>query len=264
MQVIKNLIKDIYVTHKGFIILFIFLFIPFVINGGLIITDYVYLKTGRMLTAYGLDNKDWLNFWQNYCSISVAFIGVYLVWNSSNETRKLEKLKEAKNYRINELLKEENVMVEIVENIEIGVAYNAVRKCIANKNDITETMHYLNEVEDRLNVAHVKFELLTDISMNYERGECAESNKDFDIDKLKEHRDLFYKIENEYLDLIQLTQNFIIKNGENLNSISNEDLMDTVKIIKEKVDLINIDRAKFVQYCKGYVDCKKQQIINMN
>lgn len=264
MKVFQDYIKSKYVVEKVIIILLVFILIPLIIDVGLILSDYIYKQTGYGLTACGLDNSDWFNFWQNYCNIAVAFIGVYLVWNSSYENRKSEKQKEIQNFKMSELQKEEAVMVEIVESLEISVVYNAVCKWIANKYDITKAMYYLNETEDRLNAAHIKFELLTDISMNYECGECAESNKCFSVEQLKAHRDLFFKLENEYVDLIKIAQSFIINNDGRLNIIDDTELKNLVNTIKIKEDILNVDRATFIKYCKCYVDYKKQQIYNEN
>lgn len=264
MKIIQDFIKSKYAIRKILIMLVVFILIPFIINGGLILSDFIYRHTGCSLTAYGLSNSDWFNFWQNYCNIFVVFIGVYLVWNSSNEDRKSEKQREIQNLKMNELQKEEAVMVEIVESLEIGVAYNSVCKWIANKYSITEAMYYLNEAENRINVAHIKFELLTDISMNYESGECAESNKCINIEQLKAHRDLYYKLENEYIDLIKSAQSFIINNEGTLNIEGTKDFKNIVDKIEMQADIVNTDRAVFIRYCKCYVDHKRQQIFNAN
>lgn len=53
---------------------------PLLINVGLVITDFIYDKTGTTLTAYGLNNVEWLDFWKQYLAISISFLGVYLVY----------------------------------------------------------------------------------------------------------------------------------------------------------------------------------------
>lgn len=64
----------------GLILVIILLIIaPIFINRGLIVTDFYYQRTGKPLTAIGLSNENWLEFWKDYISIAIAFLGIYLV-----------------------------------------------------------------------------------------------------------------------------------------------------------------------------------------
>ena len=63
---------------------------PLLINVGLVITDFIYDKTGATLTAYGLNNVEWLDFWKQYLAISISFLGVYLVYISSSKDREMQ------------------------------------------------------------------------------------------------------------------------------------------------------------------------------
>ena len=70
-------------SNRILIIVIVFLLIaPFVINVGLMFTDFVYSKMRFTLTAEGLNNVYWLEFWKDYISVAIAFLGIYLVWDS--------------------------------------------------------------------------------------------------------------------------------------------------------------------------------------
>ena len=56
----------------------------------MVITDIIYEKTGATLTAYGLNNVEWLDFWKQYLAIAISFLGVYLVYISSNKDREMQ------------------------------------------------------------------------------------------------------------------------------------------------------------------------------
>ncbi len=43
------------------------------------------------MTANGLENQDWLDFWGTYLYVVIVFIGICLAWKSSAEDRKAEK-----------------------------------------------------------------------------------------------------------------------------------------------------------------------------
>ena len=82
-------------SNRILIIVIISLLIaPFVINVGLMFTDFVYDKTSITLTAEGLNNVQWLEFWKDYISVAIAFLGIYLVWDSSNKDRKVQSYKD--------------------------------------------------------------------------------------------------------------------------------------------------------------------------
>ena len=71
------------------VIVIAFAVAPLLINVGLVITDFIYDKTGATLTAYGLNNVEWLDFWKQYLAIVISFLGVYLVYISSSREREM-------------------------------------------------------------------------------------------------------------------------------------------------------------------------------
>lgn len=88
---------------------------PLLINVGLIITDIIYEKTGLTLTALGLNNVEWLDFWKQYLAIVISFLGIYLVYiSASNDRERQLQEKNAQQY-LDEVRKEEYVLVEVAQ-----------------------------------------------------------------------------------------------------------------------------------------------------
>lgn len=56
--------------------LVIFLILPLILNVFLYVTDIVYQKYGFTLTAMGLHNKEWLEFFGMYIPACIAFLGI--------------------------------------------------------------------------------------------------------------------------------------------------------------------------------------------
>lgn len=73
---------------KIVLILVLVVMIPVLVNFGLMTTDLLNDKYGVELTARGLDNKNWLEFWKDYAATIVAFTGIHLVWESAGKDRK--------------------------------------------------------------------------------------------------------------------------------------------------------------------------------
>ncbi len=87
---------------KGITIVIVLLIIaPLLINVGLGVTDIINDKLGIALTAKGLSNESWLDFWKYYISTSIAFLGVYLVWDTSNKDRRDRDNKESSDQYLN-------------------------------------------------------------------------------------------------------------------------------------------------------------------
>ena len=99
---------------------------PLLINVGLVITDIIYEQTGFALTAYGLNNVEWLDFWKQYLAIAISFLGVCLVYISSNKDREMQLREKNTQQYLDELRREEDVLVEVVQSFNIGVVYDAL------------------------------------------------------------------------------------------------------------------------------------------
>lgn len=94
----------------GVILLFV---APLLINGGLIVTDVFCDKLGITLTAKGLGNESWLDFWKYYLSTVIAFLGVYLVWDTANKDRKSKDNQSDSFQYLERVSLEEKTLVEV-------------------------------------------------------------------------------------------------------------------------------------------------------
>lgn len=182
---------------------------PLAINIGLAVTDLVSDKWGIALTARGLSNESWLGFWQYYMSITIAFFGVYLTWDTTNKDRKRQNNKESSDLYLENVSKEENVLVEITQCFNTGVIYKALNQLGG------ETAHeckaVLQSARDKIDEAHIKFELLTDLCDDFER--CKQCGSDPCIDKRikREIRDMFYEMEKHYIDMLNAGNEYIME-----------------------------------------------------
>lgn len=104
-----------------FLVIILLIVAPIFINVGLMVTDYYYQKTGNALTAVGLSNENWLEFWKDYISIAIAFFGIYLVWDSSNKDRKKQYNRELAEQYLHTVSQEENVLVEVSQCFNTGI-----------------------------------------------------------------------------------------------------------------------------------------------
>ena len=103
-----NRIRGFGKKHWILCIVTLFVVLPLLLNIGMYITDVIYNKFGWTLTASGLGNQDWLDFWGTYLSVVIAFVGICIAWKSSAEARKVGKNEKlAKEY--DEKLQEEKM-----------------------------------------------------------------------------------------------------------------------------------------------------------
>lgn len=147
---------------------------PLLINVGLVITDFIYDKTGTTLTAYGLNNVEWLDFWKQYLAISISFLGVYLVYISSSKDREMQlREKDAQHY-LEKVRREEEVLVDVVQSFNIGVVYDALLQ--QARSNIYEGRKVLADSRVNMDLVHIKFELLTDLCDDFKKCEkCSYS-----------------------------------------------------------------------------------------
>lgn len=162
--------------------------------------DFVYNKTGMTLTANNLNNANWLEFWRDYISVTIAFLGIYLVWDSSNKDRKMQSYKESAEQYLEEVKAEEKVLVEVSQCFNMGIIYKALG--YLNDMSVQESKIVMQEARDRVDEVHVKFELLTDLSDDFERCNHCMYNPCVDKRIKKELRDMFYDMEKHYIDML--------------------------------------------------------------
>lgn len=212
---------------KSKILIFVviaFVFAPLFINVGLIITDIIYEKTGFTLTAMGLNNADWLDFWQQYLAIVISFLGIYLVYISSNMDRESQlREKNAQQY-LDKVGQEENVLVEVTQSFNTGVVYEALLK--QEKSDIYEGRKVLADARTRINYVHIKFEILTELCDDFKKCEKCCFSPCVDKIIMSELRDLFYDMEKHYFCMLEAGENFIERLNKEEESIKSLDIQN--------------------------------------
>lgn len=198
------------VLNKGLLFVIIMLIVaPVLINGGLAVTDVFCDKWGITLTAKGLDNESWLDFWKYYLSTAIAFFGVYLVWDTANRDRKSRDNKDDSIQYLNRVSLEEKTLVEVVQCFNTGVIYKALNQL--GETTVQECKAVLQVARDKTDEAHIKFEMLTDIVDDYERCSRCEHNPCWDR-KIKEKvSGTFYDMEKRYTDLLNVGDDYLNK-----------------------------------------------------
>lgn len=203
------------------IVIVLLLIAPLIINVGLMFTDFVYSKTGMTLTANNLNNTNWLEFWKDYISVAIAFLGIYLVWDSSNKDRKMQSYKESSEQYLEEVRGEEKVLVEVSQCFNMGIIYKALM--YLNDTSVQDSKTILQEARDRIDGIHVKFELLTDLSDDFEKCKRCMYNPCVDKRIKMELRDMFYDMEKHYIEMLNAGDdcvNRIIGDQNNFKQIS--------------------------------------------
>lgn len=222
----------LFFKKNGLIIIIMLLIIaPLFINIGLMITDCVFRKTGWTLTAIGLNNKNWLEFWKDYISIAIAFLGIYLVWDSSNKDRKKQSDKDLAEQYLQGVRQEEKVLVDISQCFNIGIIYKSL--LILSGMATQDSRLILQESRDRIDEAHVKFELLTELADDFQKCESCDNNPCKDKEIKVKIRDIFYDIEKHYIAMLNLGEEYCnkITDGQrNLEMINiHMQLVDNIK-----------------------------------
>ena len=201
---------------------------PLLINVGLVITDIIYEKTGATLTAYGLNNVEWLDFWKQYLAIAISFLGVYLVYISSNKDREMQlREKNAQQY-LEEVRREEEVLVDVVQRFNIGVIYEALLQ--QARFNIYEGRKVLADSRINMDLVHIKFELLTELCDDFKKCEKCTFSPCVDKTIMLELRDLFYDMEKHYFNMLDAGENFLERLNQEqqiLNSLSLENEIKT-------------------------------------
>ncbi len=204
---------------------------PLLINVGLVFTDFIYEKTGATLTAYGLNNVEWLDFWKQYLAIAISFLGVYLVYISSSKDREIQlREKKAQQY-LEEVQREEAVLVEVVQSFNIGAVYEALLQ--QARSNIYEGRKVLANSRVMMDLVHIKFELLTELCDDFKKCEKCSFSPCHDKTIMVELRDLFYNMEKHYFNMLDAGEKFLVRlnqDQQNTNSLSlQEDLKNNTE-----------------------------------
>lgn len=216
------------------LLIFILVAVPLFINEGLMITDIIYDKLGATLTAEGLSNANWLEFWEYYLSTAIAFLGIYLVWDTSNKDRKRQVNKDSSDQYLNRVSMEENTLVEVAQCFNTGILYKALNQL--GETSIQESKAVLLSARDKMDEAHVKFELLTDIVDDFGRCSDCEHNPCYDKDIKGKISHTFYDMEKHYVNLLNLGDDYPNKRTmEKCNAERAAILSREMEIIKNQI-----------------------------
>lgn len=192
-----------------FLVVILLTVAPIFINVGLMFTDYYYQKTGNTLTAMGLNNENWLEFWKDYISITIAFSGVYLVWDSSSKDRKKQYNRDSAEQYLRSVSQEENVLVEVSQCFNTGIIMKSL--VIFGNMAVQESRLVLQDARDKVDEAHVKFELLTELSDDFQKCMNCKYNPCIDKEIMKDIRDIFYDMEKHYIIMLNLGEEYCEK-----------------------------------------------------
>lgn len=114
----------------------LFVVLPLLLNIGMYITDVIYNHFGWTLTASGIGNQDWLDFWGTYLSVVIAFVGICIAWKSSAEDRKMDKNEKLAQEYDENLKEEKNILIEVCQSFNTDIIYKAFNEL--NNMDIRE------------------------------------------------------------------------------------------------------------------------------
>ncbi len=245
------------------IVVIAFAVAPLLINVGLVFTDFIYDKTGFTLTAYGLNNVEWLDFWKQYLAIVISFLGIYLVYISSSKDREMQlREKNAQQY-LDEVRREEDVLVEVVQSFNIGVVYDAILQ--QAKSNIYEGRKLLSDSKANIDHVHIKFELLTELCDDFKKCDKCSFSPCVDKNIMLELRDLFYDMEKRYFDMLNEGENFLERLNHEQQILNSLNLENNLKINTEQLaDLYK--RRGLVEEAdasKTELECIKERIKNL-
>lgn len=181
-------------------IVMLFIILPMLLNIGIYITDIVYDELGWTLTASGIGNQDWLDFWGTYLSVVIAFVGICLAWKSSAEDRKMDRNEKLAQEYDDNLKEEKNVLIEVCQSFNTDIIYKAINEL--NIMDTRDCKRILQNSRERILDVQVKFELLSDIADGFQKCEGCDFNPCYDRGNMIAIRDLYYKMENVYLEML--------------------------------------------------------------
>ena len=230
MNKIKTYIKKYWILC----IIIFFVVLPLLLNIGIYITDVVYNEFGWTLTASGLGNQDWLDFWGTYLSVVIAFVGICLAWKSSAEDRKIDKNEKLAQEYDENLKEEKNVLIEVCQSFNTDIIYKAINEL--NNMDTRDCKRILQNSRERILNVQVKFELLSDIADGFQKCEGCDFNPCYDRENMIAVRDLYYKMENIYLEMLYDCSTYVDKmekQQRNEQIIQNEEEM--ISLLQQRI-----------------------------
>lgn len=187
------------------------------------------------MTASGLENQDWLDFWGTYLSVVIAFVGICLAWKSSAEDRKMDKNEKLAQEYDENLKEEKNVLIEVCQSFNTDVIYKAINEL--NNMDTRDCKRILQNSRERILNVQVKFELLSDIADGFQKCEGCDFNPCYDRENMIAIRDLYYKMENFYLEMLRDCSIYVDKMEQqqrNEKTIQNEEKI--ISLLQQRIN----------------------------
>ena len=215
-------------------IIIFFVLLPLLLNIGLYITDIIYDKYGFTLTASGLGNQDWLDFWGTYLSVVIAFVGICLAWKSSAEDRKMDKNEKLAQEYDENLKEEKNILIEVCQSFNTDIIYKAINEL--NNMDTRDCKRVLQNSRERILNVQVKFELLSDIADGFQKCEGCDFKPCYDRENMIAIKDLYYKMEKIYLEMLHNCDIYLDKMKKqqcNEQIIQNEEEM--ISLLQQRI-----------------------------
>ena len=236
---------------------------PLFINVGLVITDIIYEKTGLTLTALGLNNADWLDFWQQYLAIVISFLGIYLVYISASMDRENQLQEKNAQQYLDEVRQEENVLVEVTRSFNTGVVYEALLQ--QAKSNIYEGRKVLADSRTNMDYVHIKFEILTELCDDFKKCEKCSFSPCIDKKIMGELRDLFYDMEKHYFCMLEAGENFLERLNQEQERIKSLNIENSLHSNTSRlIDLYKSQgMVEEVDTSKAELECIKERINNL-
>lgn len=251
---------------KSKILIFVviaFALAPLLINVGLIITDIIYEKTGLTLTALGLNNTEWLDFWKQYLAIVISFVGIYLVYVSASKDRERQLQEKNAQQYLDEVRKEESVLVEVTQGFNTGIIYEALLQ--QETSNVYEGRKMLADSKTKMDYVHIKFEILTQLCDDFKKCEMCSFSPCTDKKIMSELRDLFYDMEKHYFYMLEVGENFLERLRQEQERIKLKDIEN--RLYNNTESLIDLYKSQGVieevDISKAELECIKERIDNL-
>lgn len=176
------------------------------INALMCVTDLIYKSFGMTLSPVGVGNKEWLGFWGNLILGDTALASAFIVWKDGRDNREFQcKLNEEKECR-EDIEKEEQVIVNVCKAIDIGMSYKVIT--LMENNNFEYLRMLVQNARDELFTTQSELEILTGISVPIEDADIQAKPE---LAIIKNVRDIYYTIENNYGEILNACDEYIGK-----------------------------------------------------
>ncbi len=255
--------------------LVIFLILPLILNVFLHVTDIVYQKCGFTLTAKGLNNKEWLEFFGMYLPACIAFLGIITAIKTAREERIAHRNETVACQYERKINEEKKILLNVCHSFNTDMVRKSFLEICdtqINSVQIQQSRRELQKATECILDAQAEFELLTEIIDVYVECEKCGLNHCCDYKIKKEIKGLYYQMEQIYLDTINLCNKYIDqilqRTSRDLKDIGDSVEIQQGKITDEEIKKMSQDiikgmnkisqdmRPKLIGYCKSYLQWK--------